>query len=293
MSFHPRMYSQTSGFEVVEEVRSLLLDRMVVDYWRVRGAAHARGHYVSMHPRFVFFLDGTRILLADDRMGEPIECAACFIPAGMEIRSRLNRTLELRHVDVHLSLRQLKELIGTDVPVTKPVFLRHLGGTEALTQILLRECKRSERRPSHSTILVNALLMEFFHQAGLTTKAPRSGLLCLAALRAYVLENLDKRIAVSDLAAASEMSRSHFNRVFRAQTRQSPYQWVLSLRVEHAKSRLLRGYSFVQAADAAGFADQAHFNRVFKATTGHVPTVWMNEHEDMSDGLNLQDAQPL
>ena len=38
MTFHPRMYAAVQGFQPLAELRSLALDRMVVDYWRVKGS---------------------------------------------------------------------------------------------------------------------------------------------------------------------------------------------------------------------------------------------------------------
>lgn len=292
MSFHPRMYSKTSGFKAVGDVRCLLLEQMVLDYWHVEGEANARGHYASMHPRFVFLLDGARLVLLRDRTSEPVECAACFVPAGVEIRSRLNRSSELRHVDVHLPLRHLKSLIGNDIPLNAPLFMEQLGDIQPLVAMIADECERKERSAGQAARLTHALLGEFFHQVDPCPSRARPGAVCLSRLEQYVRANLDNRISVEELAEVSGMSRSHFTRVFRSETQQSPYQWILGLRVDRAKALMARGYSFAQAADAAGFADQAHFNRVFKAVTGGVPSVWMKERAFGSDDLNLQDTSP-
>ncbi|MEM8957572.1 MAG: AraC family transcriptional regulator [Pseudomonadota bacterium] len=289
MSFHPRMYANVSGFEPVSAVQCLLLDRMVVDYWHVRVPTQARGRYVSMHPRFVFLLDGKRITLCHGDMAHPVECAACFIPAGLEVRSSLMHSTQLRHVDIHVSLNQLKSLVGGSDTVKRPVFLRDAVRVETLAATLAQECESKSRNSAHSIVLSEALILEFFHLAGSPARPHSADALSLAALRSYVMANLQGRIAVSDLARASNMSRSHFNRIFRAETQQSPYQWVLSLRVEHAKELVREGHSFAEAADASGFADQAHFNRVFKSVTGLVPSFWMNEHADPCDGRKLQD----
>ena len=49
MTFHPRMYAAVQGFQPLAELRSLALDRMVVDYWRVKGSASAGGsHFVFL-----------------------------------------------------------------------------------------------------------------------------------------------------------------------------------------------------------------------------------------------------
>lgn len=290
MSFHPKMYSKTTGFTPMDDVRCLLLDQMVLDYWHIRGEANARGHYASMHPRFVFLLDGARLVLLRDRASEPVECAACFVPAGFEIRSRLPRSSELRHVDVHLPLRHLRSLVGSDTPLDQPLFMDDLGEMQALVALVAGECDRHGRSARQASRLTHALLGEFFYQVAPARGPSRTGAFCLSTLEQFVRANLDKRISIEELARASDMSRSHFNRVFRTEAHQSPYQWILALRVERAKALLARGHSFAQAADASGFADQAHFNRVFKAVTGGTPSVWMKEQASGRDDLNLQDT---
>ncbi|MEM1431943.1 MAG: AraC family transcriptional regulator [Pseudomonadota bacterium] len=268
----------------------MLLDQLVLDYWHVQGEANARGHYASMHPRFVFLMDDARLVLLRDKASDPVECAACFVPAGVEMRSRLNRSTELRHVDVHLPLRHLKSLVGPQVPLDTPLFMDRLGEIAPLVALIAGECAQPERSGGHAALLTQALLGEFFHQVRVKPSAAGAGPLCLATLERYVRAHLDQRISVEALARAAGMSRSHFNRVFKAKMQQSPYQWVLGRRIDHAKALLARGHSFAHAADASGFADQAHFNRVFKAVTGGVPSVWMKEQGGGGDDLNLQDT---
>lgn len=283
------MYANTSGFITVDPVHCLRMEQLVVDYWHVSCKAGARGHYVSLHPRFVFFLDDQKILLSDNKSAKPKECAACFVPAGFEIRSHLNRRAELRHVDVHLSNKQLKSFVGENMILREPFFLDDLHGLSTLVNMIADECEEQARPSELSALFIQTLVSEFLHQVGALSVARIGSRFDLNELQRHVTLNLKERITVDDLARASNMSRSHFNRVFRAETSKSPYQWVLSQRVAHAQKLLRTGTSFVEAADAAGFADQAHFNRVFKAETGCVPSLWINEHRADQNGRNVQD----
>ncbi|MDB5851439.1 MAG: AraC family transcriptional regulator [Rhodoferax sp.] len=86
---------------------------------------------------------------------------------------------------------------------------------------------------------------------------------------------LDGDVSVADVADACRLSRSYFIRAFRETTGQTPHQWLLAQRIEHARA-LLAGsqLSLVEVAAACGFADQSHFTRVFAQGVGTSPGRW-------------------
>lgn len=294
MSFHPRMYASVHGFQPLHRLRSLDLGQMAVDYWHVQCETQAGGRYVSMHPRFVLLLDGRKLSLARNRHDIPRPCAAAYIPAGLELWGQTNRPGPLRHLDIHLPLKRLKELTGHGIPLDRPVFLPDLEGLDALAQVLIGECRAPSRAPHHAAMLAQALILEMLHRsppvAGPATNngTARPGT-WLTILRAHVFENMDRRIPVERLAELAGMSRTHFNRIFRHETGLSPYQWVMDIRIGHAKALLRKGVPFVEVASITGFADQAHFNRAFKAATGLAPGLWIKEHTGAAPDPNLQD----
>jgi AraC-like DNA-binding protein len=80
---------------------------------------------------------------------------------------------------------------------------------------------------------------------------------------------------LSDIAAASGLSVSHFSRAFRRSTGLAPHAWLLHVRVEAAKTMLrARDSSLSMIALACGFADQSHFTRVFTRRVGLSPGAW-------------------
>lgn len=287
MSFHPRMYAAVQGFQPLGELKTLALDRMVVDYWRVEGRAGAGGRYASIHPRFVLILDDGRLSLSRRRDGAAELAAGCYIPAGLEIRGRLDEAAELRHVDIHLPLNRLRELAPPDTALDRPVILPDLGPLAPLAGLLRDECAAAKPSAQRGEALARAAVTEMFHLG-------RAGQLggdatWLNRLRAHVLERMAHRIAIDDLARTAGLSRTHFNRSFRRATGQSPYRWVLGLKLGYAKRLLVHGVPCAEVAQLTGFADQAHFSRSFRTETGAAPAHWARGQAVRANGPIVQD----
>jgi len=108
--------------------------------------------------------------------------------------------------------------------------------------------------------------------------APRSTALAdpvLGRLAAFVEDNLNRSIALSELAAVANVSKFHFCRLFKRSTGITPMTFVEQLRIDHAR-RLILGTALALAEIAllTGFADQSHFTRRFRRLVGVTPAVF-------------------
>jgi AraC family transcriptional regulator len=81
-----------------------------------------------------------------------------------------------------------------------------------------------------------------------------------------------QNMRMADLAAEAGVHPVHLARVFRAQEKQTPGEYVQRLRIR-AACQLLRDREMSLAGVAAdcGFADQSHFTRTFKQAIGSTP----------------------
>ena len=90
---------------------------------------------------------------------------------------------------------------------------------------------------------------------------------------------LNGEIPLAELARDCGLSAGHFTRAFRQSFGMAPHQWLLTLRVEHAKKRLLNSEaSLTEIAMDCGFADQSHFTRVFTKQIGATPGQWRRQN---------------
>lgn len=88
----------------------------------------------------------------------------------------------------------------------------------------------------------------------------------------FMDENLDQPLTLERIAQTMYVSRFHFARMFRLVTGESPMQYLRRLRVERAKSMMVRGdLTLSEIAAEVGFCDQSHFTRIFRQATGTTP----------------------
>jgi AraC family transcriptional regulator len=92
-------------------------------------------------------------------------------------------------------------------------------------------------------------------------------------VRDYIATNLHRNVSLSDLASLVGLSRFHFSRSFRRTTGLAPYQFILSSRVERAKTTLAETEtSMLEISASLGFGTQAQFSAAFRKLTGLTPS---------------------
>jgi AraC family transcriptional regulator len=88
----------------------------------------------------------------------------------------------------------------------------------------------------------------------------------------YIDRNLRDRLTLAEIAAGLDLNPQYFARVFKKAVGQSPHQYILEKRVEHAKALLkTTDLSLVEIASQVGIATQSHFTTVFHRATGMTP----------------------
>lgn len=89
--------------------------------------------------------------------------------------------------------------------------------------------------------------------------------------REYIHAHTFESITLSQLANVGQIGRSSVIRAFRREYGMAPYEYLVALRVAHARRLLERGIAPVQVALICGFTDQSHLNRHFRRVVGVPP----------------------
>jgi len=78
---------------------------------------------------------------------------------------------------------------------------------------------------------------------------------------------------LEQIATECHVNNAYLCRLFRRHDNQSPYQYLIRLKMNHAADRLQQPGALVkQVAEESGFADPFHFSRVFSSVFGISPT---------------------
>lgn len=88
----------------------------------------------------------------------------------------------------------------------------------------------------------------------------------------FIKKNFHKKILLGDLAKVACLSQFHLSRVFKIKTGYSPYEYIMMIRMNHAK-HLLKS-SDLQIKDIAfqsGFNSESNFTVAFKTQIGITP----------------------
>ena len=81
--------------------------------------------------------------------------------------------------------------------------------------------------------------------------------------------------SLQQIAGECHVNHAYLCRLFRRFDKQSPYQYLLQLKMNHAAEQLQQPGALVkQVAEETGFADPFHFSRLFTSTFGVSPTAF-------------------
>lgn len=88
----------------------------------------------------------------------------------------------------------------------------------------------------------------------------------------YINDHIGDKLLLDDIARSAFLSPFHFLRIFNKLMGMTLHQYVLALRIERAKSYLLKNKTSIETTyKLVGFTDQSHFTKVFRKMTGLTP----------------------
>lgn len=90
----------------------------------------------------------------------------------------------------------------------------------------------------------------------------------------YILSNYtDSNLSIQEIVKHTTLSEGHFRRLFKEVYRVSPINYIINLRLEHAKELLLNTeQTLTDIAEVSGFSSTAYFCLQFKKKLGYTPS---------------------
>jgi AraC family transcriptional regulator len=195
-----------------------------------------------------------------------------LVPSGVEHASEFLEGMVggSLHID-DASIAQAADAAGVGIP--RLAALLDAGDVSVLGAMLVGELSRGGADAQLcANALVDAVTVKAVRGLPLAKTSPRDPRVRAAVdlIRARFAEPLD----VEEIAACCGTTRFHLSRLFKAATGQSPYQFLLAVRLDEAARLLRRGRSVTDAAFSSGFADLSRFARMFHARFGVLPAIY-------------------
>ncbi len=105
--------------------------------------------------------------------------------------------------------------------------------------------------------------------------------------RQHIAQHYPRLRNLEQISAECHLTSAHLCRLFHRYDRQTPYQYLLRLKMHAAAQRLAHPGTLVkEAAEEVGFADAFHFSRLFKTVLGLSPAAFRRLQGHRAHGQN-------
>ena len=113
--------------------------------------------------------------------------------------------------------------------------------------------------------------------------------------KAYISENIDRKISVGEIAAAVGISKNYLTNIFSGSEGLPLMEYVNRRKLSYMIELIRRyGYSLAQAGEHVGFADANYVSRIFKRYYGMTLTEYkQTKLQGAEDGLSSSDEDLL
>ena len=199
--------------------------------------------------------------------------------------SRDGQPLDYRclNIDADVMVRAVKEVIGCSyLPnFEKPVAFQSemVESLRTLHQSVMK--KETEfLKEELFYILIEQLVKEYTNNQPLLKSRFNEP---IKLVKKHLDDNFINQISLDSLSELAQMNKYTLIRNFARSFGITPYQYLETIRVNHAKELLEQGLSPLEAAMLSGFSDQSHFTRFFKSLIGLTPKQYQNIFKGKED----------
>ncbi|MCH3919454.1 MAG: AraC family transcriptional regulator [Sphaerochaeta sp.] len=171
-----------------------------------------------------------------------------------------------------LSIKQLYQDI--DIIVQYPVIRKTIEN--AFNKILVPFENGSQPGPAIINKYLTLLITEFFEQDEEQVISYQKNR--FQKVFDFINKNIEKPIALETLAKEANLSMYYFIRSFKAETGQTPHEYIITTRVNAAQFYLsATQLTLKDITYRCGFSNESAFNNTFKRIVGKTPLGYRNE----------------
>jgi len=124
---------------------------------------------------------------------------------------------------------------------------------------------------------LKSCVSEYLHDVCCWIQEKRSGRSSnvIARIQEFISENYAKNLAIAEIAASVYLSPTYVSLLFKQETGETIYEYLMKVRIEKAKE-LLRDprIKFYEACELVGYTDPSYFSKLFKKMTGLTPSAY-------------------
>jgi len=139
----------------------------------------------------------------------------------------------------------------------------------------------AETYPLMIESICTQIVFQLIRNLNCTSKANRAGKdnPYIHAAMEFMENHYGSNISIRDICGLIYLSPCHFKRVFKEHTGQTPYRYLMGIRIEKSKEMLRRNdHSIEEVARMCGFVNAGHFSTVFKRLVNMSPTEFRKLH---------------
>ncbi len=210
----------------------------------------------------VYYVLGGKVQYEDGQRQAALQSGWLYIfPSASPYRMRQDAADPLRCTFMHIDLSPAPVAALIECPVEDNGFLKHL------LLALSAAIDAKDRKLVHAMAEVFAL---YAVEHGLVTPPAHS----LSEALLYIAGHIEEAVNVSRLSAMAGYNEQYFIRLIRQSIGVTPYQYVISSRLQAAKKLRAKNESVTRAADLTVYRDIKSFGRTFKKSFGMTPSAF-------------------
>ncbi|TXK74443.1 AraC family transcriptional regulator [Paenibacillus sp. N3.4] len=266
---------------MAHEVRKVCFDKdLKVEAYRFKGIMQKFPNHFHDYYVIGFIEKGQRYLVCKNEeyiinsgdviLFNPKDAHACEQMDG--------KTLDYRCINISVDIMRqtVREITGREyLPrfTQNVLYQNELAASLRELHLMIYQEDKDFKKEELFLFLIEQLIQEYADTV--STQPIHETTSEVRAVCDYLESNYATTITLDHLSALTKLSKYHLLRSFTKQKGISPYSYLETIRIGHAKKLLERGIPPMEVAFQTGFSDQSHFSNFFKKLIGLTPKQYL------------------